>query len=160
MVHVTGTDSGNGPWLFVIDERRWSKTDRPRHERIQTTGHQKYKNVNGVGRGDIWTKVRPQRLFSYLIRSSSVLKHFEKSAWEAIFLNRRQFQKCFQLNFSPNLCFQVSQFQKWSLLDQSAQKFINCNPTRLPKAMIYTHGLTSTVDVIFQVPRSSLKNTD
>ena len=59
MVDVTWTDSDNGPWLFVIDEQRWTKTDRPRHGWIQTTDHQKYKNVDGVGRGNRWMKVRP-----------------------------------------------------------------------------------------------------
>ena len=46
------TDSDDGPWLFVIDGRRWTKTDRPCHGRIQTTYHQKYKNVDGGGQMD------------------------------------------------------------------------------------------------------------
>ena len=43
------TDSDDRPWSFVLDGR-WTKRGRPRHERIQTMDHSKYKK-----RGRKWT---------------------------------------------------------------------------------------------------------
>ena len=57
------TDLDNGPSKFLKSGRRWTadRMDRPPHGRIWTTDHKKIRNVDGGGRVDGWTKVRPLR---------------------------------------------------------------------------------------------------